>query len=117
MSDARKVSLYTLGCRLNQAETALIAERFRERGYEVAEHGEPVWTAIEARMMALLQPALDLMIEALSRYETLPFGLTIDEFVSYASTQFQYRYARIAKARTQSHAEMANEHLSALEAH
>ena len=60
---------------------------------------------------------IDLMIEALSRYETLPFGLTIDEFVSYASTQFQYRYARIAKARTQSHAEMANEHLSALEAH
>ncbi|MBI5868942.1 MAG: tRNA (N(6)-L-threonylcarbamoyladenosine(37)-C(2))-methylthiotransferase MtaB [candidate division Zixibacteria bacterium] len=41
-----RASFYTLGCRLNQAETALIAETFRERGYEIAEHGSPVEVAV-----------------------------------------------------------------------
>lgn len=30
-----KASFHTLGCRLNQAETAMIARRFRERGYQI----------------------------------------------------------------------------------
>lgn len=34
-----RVSFYTLGCRLNQAETAMIAEGFRVQGYSVVEHG------------------------------------------------------------------------------
>jgi threonylcarbamoyladenosine tRNA methylthiotransferase MtaB len=42
----RAVSFYTLGCRLNQAETALIAERFRARGYAVVEHGAPADVAV-----------------------------------------------------------------------
>ena len=42
----RRVSFVTLGCRLNQAETALIAEGFRRQGYEVAEHGDPVDVAV-----------------------------------------------------------------------
>jgi len=46
MTTPRRVSLYTLGCRLNQAETALIAEKFRERGYTIAAHGEPVDVAV-----------------------------------------------------------------------
>jgi len=41
-----RVSLTTLGCRLNQAETAQIAERFRKSGYVVVEHGEPVDVAV-----------------------------------------------------------------------
>lgn len=36
-----KVALYTLGCRLNQAETALIGQTFRERGYEIVPFDEP----------------------------------------------------------------------------
>lgn len=40
------VSFYTLGCRLNQAETALIAERFRAQGYAIREHGQPVDVAV-----------------------------------------------------------------------
>ena len=40
------VSFYTLGCRLNQAETALIAERFRVHGYRVVEHGDPANVAV-----------------------------------------------------------------------
>ncbi len=38
--NGKRVSLFTLGCRLNQAETALIADSFRARGYEVVPFGE-----------------------------------------------------------------------------
>lgn len=34
-----KASFYTLGCRLNQAETALIGNTFRHKGYDVVEFG------------------------------------------------------------------------------
>ncbi len=36
-----KASFYTLGCRLNQAETALIGNTFRQKGYELVEFGKP----------------------------------------------------------------------------
>lgn len=36
-----KASFYTLGCRLNQAETALISDTFKEKGYRIVEYGEP----------------------------------------------------------------------------
>lgn len=36
-----KASFYTLGCRLNQAETALIGNLFRQKGYELVEFGKP----------------------------------------------------------------------------
>lgn len=35
-----KVCFYTLGCRLNQAETALISDSFRHRGYDVVAFGQ-----------------------------------------------------------------------------
>ena len=35
------VSFYTLGCRLNQAETAIFSDIFRKRGYVIREFGEP----------------------------------------------------------------------------
>jgi threonylcarbamoyladenosine tRNA methylthiotransferase MtaB len=41
-----RVSFYTLGCRLNNAETALIAERFREAGYEIVAHGAAADVAV-----------------------------------------------------------------------
>ena len=37
----RRASLHTLGCRLNQAETAVIASQLRRGGYEIVEFGEP----------------------------------------------------------------------------
>ena len=40
--DHYKVSFYTLGCRLNQAETAMIANSFKEDGYQIVEYGHPV---------------------------------------------------------------------------
>jgi threonylcarbamoyladenosine tRNA methylthiotransferase MtaB len=42
----RRVSFYTLGCRLNQAETALMAESFRQKDYDIAQHGSPVDVAV-----------------------------------------------------------------------
>lgn len=36
-----RASLHTIGCRLNQAETAVLADRLKQRGYEVVEYGEP----------------------------------------------------------------------------
>jgi threonylcarbamoyladenosine tRNA methylthiotransferase MtaB len=37
----RRASLHTLGCRLNQAETAVIEARLRRDGYRIVEFGEP----------------------------------------------------------------------------
>ena len=36
-----KVSFYTLGCRLNQAETAIIAKAFQQKGFEITAFGQP----------------------------------------------------------------------------
>jgi threonylcarbamoyladenosine tRNA methylthiotransferase MtaB len=36
-----RASLHTLGCRLNQAETAHLAARLRQDGYEIVEYGQP----------------------------------------------------------------------------
>lgn len=41
-STMKKVSFYTLGCKLNQAETAILAEQFEKAGYELVCFGEPV---------------------------------------------------------------------------
>jgi threonylcarbamoyladenosine tRNA methylthiotransferase MtaB len=37
----KRASLHTLGCRLNQAETAVLAARLRHQGYRVVQFGEP----------------------------------------------------------------------------
>lgn len=66
-----------------------------------AEHGDEVWQAIEARMNYLLPFALGMITETLGSYEELPFGITVDDFVMFATTQFQKRYERVAKAREQ----------------
>ncbi|MGB0909890.1 MAG: tRNA (N(6)-L-threonylcarbamoyladenosine(37)-C(2))-methylthiotransferase MtaB [Nitrospirales bacterium] len=39
-NQARRVSFYTVGCRLNQAETALLTDRFRAFGFEPVEFGD-----------------------------------------------------------------------------
>lgn len=36
-----RASLHTIGCRLNQAETAVLADQFRTQGYELVEFGQP----------------------------------------------------------------------------
>jgi len=65
----------------------------------VAEHGEPVWEAIEERMGRLLEPATGMIVELFDAYETVPFGLELDEFLAYAMGQFRKRSERIERAR------------------
>ncbi len=40
-TDLPRASLHTLGCRLNQAETALLADRLRQDGYRIVDYGQP----------------------------------------------------------------------------
>lgn len=42
----RRASVHTLGCRLNQSETALLEERLRSEGYELVPFGAPADLAI-----------------------------------------------------------------------
>lgn len=65
----------------------------------VAQHGDPVWEAIQARMAALAEPAIGLVYEIFSSYEVMPFDLKLDEFVGFATAQFQRRLERIDLAR------------------
>jgi threonylcarbamoyladenosine tRNA methylthiotransferase MtaB len=37
----KKASLHTLGCRLNQAETAIIAQNLQNKGFKIVEFGKP----------------------------------------------------------------------------
>jgi len=66
----------------------------------VAEHGDPVWEAIQARMALLLEPALGVIQELFASYTTMSFGLSLAEFLDFAMHQFQARMARIERART-----------------
>lgn len=68
----------------------------------VAEHGAPVWDAIEARMGTLLEPALGVVDEVFASYEEMPFGLVLEEFTDFARQQFGRRMERIEMARCQS---------------
>ena len=72
----------------------------------VAEHGDPVWQAVEQRMGELLGPALGVVEEVFAAYETMPFGLTREDFSGFALTQFQRRSRRIERCRGKSLAEV-----------
>ncbi|MEP7220452.1 MAG: tRNA (N(6)-L-threonylcarbamoyladenosine(37)-C(2))-methylthiotransferase MtaB, partial [Bacteroidota bacterium] len=37
----KRVSLHTLGCKLNYAETSTIGARFRSEGYDITDFGSP----------------------------------------------------------------------------
>jgi ribonucleoside-diphosphate reductase beta chain len=67
----------------------------------VAEHGEPVWEAIQRRLDHLFQPALGVVGEVFAAYDIMPFGLRIEEFTDFALKQFQARAARLERAREQ----------------
>jgi ribonucleoside-diphosphate reductase beta chain len=67
-----------------------------------------VWEVIEDRM-AELRPIADAIIR--SGYEAYPdginpFGLRVDEFTEFATSQFRKRYERISKARDRTLAEI-----------
>lgn len=67
----------------------------------VAEHGDPVWDAIQQRMDHLLGLSLGVINETFALYDVLPFGLAVEDYVQFASEQFQRRMQRITLARGQ----------------
>ena len=67
----------------------------------IAEHGDEVWDTINRRMGELLPLALAIVTEVFDRYDEMPFGLELDEFVGFANSQFASRLARLERARSQ----------------
>ena len=67
----------------------------------VAEHGDNIWDVIDERMQELIMVAVQHIQETLGAYDPVPFGITPDDFVDYGMSQFQKRFARIEKARSQ----------------
>jgi len=66
----------------------------------IAEHGDPVWDAVQEKMNALLPYALGVVQETFEPYEPhMPFGLEKEEFLNYAMEQFVRRENRLARAR------------------
>ncbi len=66
----------------------------------MAEH-PGIWGVIEETMNELLQPAMGVIGDSFARYPEgfKPFGLGLDDFIGYATGQFQKRMDRIERAR------------------
>ncbi|MCS6834469.1 MAG: R2-like ligand-binding oxidase [Anaerolineae bacterium] len=64
----------------------------------VAEHPH-LWSVAEEAMNALFMPALGVIHEIFAAYDPVPFGLRLDDFVGFASMQFQKRMARIEQSK------------------
>jgi len=64
----------------------------------VSEHPY-LWEVVEETMNTLLMPAMGIVQENFAAYDPIPFGLTLDEFTSFAMMQFQKRMVRIQGAK------------------
>lgn len=82
----------------------------------VAEHGDPVWNAIEQRLNELLPLAMGIVAEVFEPYPVPPFGLRMEDFADFAMSQFGKRVARLEKARGQTLAEVLGTALETEEA-
>lgn len=60
-----------------------------------------MWQVVETQMNQLLMPAIGIIGEAFACYDPIPFGLVLDDFVNYATAQFQKRIERLERARGQ----------------
>jgi ribonucleoside-diphosphate reductase beta chain len=58
-----------------------------------------LWEVVDETMNELLLPALGIIGDAFDSYDPMPFGLVEDDFVDYATSQFQKRIERLEKAR------------------
>jgi ribonucleoside-diphosphate reductase beta chain len=68
-----------------------------------------LWDVIDMRMGELLELVLAIISDIFTGYETMPFGLQMDDFVAYAVTQFGKRSERIERAKRQTLAEILGE--------
>lgn len=60
---------------------------------------DSLWDVAETTMNTLLVQAVAIINEIFERYNPVPFGLKLDDFVGYAMMQFQKRMARLEKSR------------------
>jgi ribonucleoside-diphosphate reductase beta chain len=58
-----------------------------------------LWSVVEDQMNELLIPALGVVTDAFESYDPIPFGLSQDVFIEFATTQFDKRMQRLEKAR------------------
>ena len=58
-----------------------------------------LWSVVEDQMNELLIPALGVVSDAFESYDPIPFGLSQDTFIEFATTQFDKRMQRLEKAR------------------
>jgi ribonucleoside-diphosphate reductase beta chain len=69
----------------------------------MAEHGDVAWNALEQRMNELLPISMGLVNETFDQYQgdqaEVPFGLEREEFLDYATRQFEKRLERISRSR------------------
>ncbi|HSM15075.1 MAG TPA: R2-like ligand-binding oxidase [Thermoanaerobaculia bacterium] len=84
--------------RLQEDEARHIAYGVHLLSRLVAEHGEIAWNAIRARFERLVPLAVGVVGEIFGPYDPVPFGLSPDEFLGFAMTQFERRFARIERA-------------------
>ena len=60
---------------------------------------EGVWVVIERSMNDLLAMSLTIVTEFFEPYDVVPFGLTLQDIVTYAMSRFARRSARVERAR------------------
>lgn len=65
-----------------------------------------LWEVIEATMNDLLVPALGVVTDVFDAYDPVPFDLKEDDFITFATAQFDKRMQRLEKARRASLAEV-----------
>ncbi|NUO80064.1 R2-like ligand-binding oxidase [candidate division KSB1 bacterium] len=69
-----------------------------------------LWLVLEQRMATLLELALQSINEVFDLYNPMPFGLQREEFINHALQQFSTRMSRLERAKSQSVAEIEQEH-------
>jgi len=62
----------------------------------IAEHHE-LWPQAQSRMGELLLPALGVVEETFAQHDPMPFGLVLEDFLVFATSQFQKRLDRIER--------------------
>ena len=58
-----------------------------------------LWPVVEDTMNELLLPALAVITDVFEQYDPMPFGLALDDFLDFATSQFNKRLERIEKSR------------------
>ncbi|MEM8859326.1 MAG: R2-like ligand-binding oxidase, partial [Chloroflexota bacterium] len=58
-----------------------------------------LWSVVEERMNTLLPMALEIVSVPFTLYDPVPFGLDMNVMATYASGQFQKRFARLMQAK------------------